>query len=171
MPTRSLTAWRFATADGADEALVRMRSLAERDSIAVDDAALLAWPESRRVPRLSHVGSLTGPGALWAGFWGLLLGLIFLVPLAGLAFGAAAGAVAGGLVEVGIDDAFIRRVRAEVTLGTSAVFVLSRDAAVDAMTEALGDLDVHLVRTNLSPEEDARLRAVFTEQEIPAGRA
>jgi uncharacterized membrane protein len=166
----SLTVWTFATTDGADEALVRLRSLAERGAIAVDDAALLAWPESRRKPSLTEAGGLTGPGALWGGFWGLLLGLIFLVPLAGLAFGAAAGAVAGSLVDVGLDDAFIKRVRAEITPGTSAVFVLSRDAAVDAMTQALGDLDVRLVRVTLSPEEDARLRTVFTEDEIPARR-
>ena len=122
----TLTVWTFPTAEGADEAVDRLRSLAEQGRITVDDAAVVSWPASRRKPKVRELGSLTGPGALWGGFWGLLLGLIFLVPLAGLAFGAGAGAVAGGLVDVGIDDAFIKRIRAEVEPGTSAAFVVSR---------------------------------------------
>ena len=131
----------------------------------------VAWPESRRKPKVRELGSLTGPGALWGGFWGLLLGLIFLVPLAGLAFGAGAGAVAGGLVDVGIDDAFIKRIRADVTPGTSAAFVLSHGATADVVAEALRDLDVQLLRSNLSEEEEAQLRAMFADDEARAGHA
>jgi uncharacterized membrane protein len=167
----TLTVWTFPTAVGADEALERLRPLAAQGLISVDDAAMVSWPESRRKPTMREVGSLTGPGALWGGFWGLLLGLIFLVPLAGLAFGAAAGAVAGSLVDVGIDDAFVKRVRAEVRPGTSALFVLSRGAAVEPVADALRDLDPRLLRSNLCEEEEQRLRAVFTEEEAPAGRA
>jgi uncharacterized membrane protein len=167
----TLTVWMFGTAVGADEALERLRPLAARGLISVDDAAVVSWPESRRKPKLREIGSLTGPGALWGGFWGLLLGLIFLVPLAGLAFGAAAGAVAGSLVDVGIDDAFVKRVRAEVKPGTSALFVVSHGAAVEQVAEALNDLEMHLVRSNLSEEQEQRLRDVFTEEEAPAGRA
>ena len=57
-------------------------------------------------------------------FWGLLFGLIFFVPLLGAAIGAATGALAGSLTDVGIDDAFINKVRDQVTPGTSALFVL-----------------------------------------------
>src|SRR3954451_5132645 len=121
----ALTAWIFPTADGAEAALDRLRPLAEGGRISIDDAALLTWAPKRRKPKLRELGSLRGPGALWGGFWGLLLGMIFLVPLAGLAFGAGAGAVAGGLVDVGIDDGFIKRIRAEVEPGTSAAFILS----------------------------------------------
>jgi uncharacterized membrane protein len=167
----TLTVWMFSTADGADQALERLRPLAAQGLISVDDAAVVSWPASRRKPKLREVGSLTGPGALWGGFWGLLLGLIFLVPLAGLAFGAAAGAVAGSLVDVGIDDAFVKRVRAEVKPGTSALFVVSHGAAVEPVAEALHDLDMRLVRSNLSEEQEERLRAVFTEEEAPVGRA
>ena len=167
----TLTVWTFPTAEGADEAVDRLRALAGVGRISVDDAAVVSWPESRRKPKVRELGSLTGPGALWGGFWGLLLGLIFLVPLAGLAFGAGAGAVAGGLIDVGIDDAFIKRVRAEVTPGTSAAFVLSHGAAADAVAEALGDLDVRLLRSNLSADEEEQLRAMFADEESRAGHA
>jgi len=167
----TLTVWTFPTAEGADEAVDRLRALAGEGRIGVDDAAVVSWPESRRKPKVRELGSLTGPGALWGGFWGLLLGLIFLVPLAGLAFGAGAGAVAGGLIDVGIDDSFIKRVRAEVTPGTSAAFVLSHGAAADAMAEALRDLDVRLLRSNLSGDEEEQLRAMFADEESRAGHA
>jgi uncharacterized membrane protein len=167
----TLTVWMFQTPSGADEALERLSPLAAQGLITVDDAAVIAWPASRRKPKLREVGSLTGPGALWGGFWGLLLGLIFFVPLAGLAFGAAAGAVAGSLVDVGIDDAFIKRVRAEVRPGTSALFVLSHGAVVEPVAEALRDLEPRLLRSNLDEEEEQRLRAVFTEEDAPARRA
>jgi uncharacterized membrane protein len=164
----SVTAWTFPTADGVDGALSRLRSLADRGLICVDDAAAVSWPPSRRRPKLRELGSLTGPGMLWGGFWGWLLGMIFLTPLAGLAFGAAAGAVVGSLVDVGIDGAFITQVRTEVRAGTSALFVLSHGATVDAMSDALSDLDVRLVRSDLTDDEETELRAIFTEEEATA---
>jgi len=167
----TLTVWTFPTAAGADMALERLKPLARQHVVAVDDAAVISWPAGRQKPRMREVGSLVGPGALWGGFWGLMLGLIFLVPAAGLAFGAAAGAVAGSLVDVGIDDAFIKRVRADVRPGTSALFVVSGAASVEPVAGALSGLDVRLVRSNLGEEEAARLRAVFTEEEAQAGRA
>ena len=167
----TLTVWTFPTADGADRAVDRLRSLAGDGRITVDDAAVVSWPESRRKPKVHELGSLTGPGALWGGFWGLLLGLIFLVPLAGLAFGAGAGAVAGGLVDVGIDDAFIKRIRADVTPGTSAAFVLSHGATADVVADALRDLDMQLLRSNLTVEEEEQLRAMFADDEARAGHA
>jgi uncharacterized membrane protein len=167
----TLTVWMFPTAEGADEALDRLRALAAEGSISIDDAAVVAWPETRRKPKVRELGSLTGPGALWGGFWGLLLGVIFLVPLAGLAFGAGAGAVAGSLVDVGIDDSFIKRIRADVKPGTSAAFILSHGAVVDVVADALGDLDMRLLRSNLSGEEEARLRAMFVEDEARAERS
>jgi uncharacterized membrane protein len=166
----TLSVWIFPTVEGADVAVGRLRPLAADGLVTIDDAAVLAWPESRHKPKLREAGSLTGPGALWGGFWGMLLGLIFLVPLAGLAFGAGAGAVVGSLVDVGIDDAFVKRIRADVRPGTSAVFAVSDGAAVDAVADVLRDLDVQLLRSNLSGEEEQQLRTVFLDDEARADR-
>src|ERR1700722_5024272 len=40
----------------------------------------------------SHEGVPLAGGAIWGGFWGLLLGSLFLFPLAGWALGAGVGA-------------------------------------------------------------------------------
>ena len=167
----TFTVWTFPSPDGADEAVRILRPRAEQGRVSIDDAALISWPETARKPAMRELGSLTGPGTLWAGFWGLLLGLMFLVPLAGLAFGAAAGAVAGSLVDIGIGDTFVKGIRAEVRPGISALFVLSRGVAIEPLTTALGDLDVRLLRANLTEDEAAHLRAVFTDEGARTERA
>ena len=168
----TLTVWTFPTAEGADEGgrpapVARPR---EAGSRSTTPPSCLGPPRAAS-PTIAELGSLAGPGALWGGFWGLLLGLIFLVPLAGLALGAGAGAVAGGLVDVGIDDAFIKRIRAEVAPGTSAAFILSHGATADTVAEALRDLDLQLLRSNLSADEEEQLRAMFADDEARAGHA
>jgi uncharacterized membrane protein len=91
----------------------------------------------------------------------LLLGIIFFVPLFGVAVGAAMGALSGSFADVGIDDDFIKQVRESVTEGTSALFVLSSDAVRDRVKEAVEDIDFELITTNLPKEEEDKLRAAF----------
>ena len=53
---------------------------------------------------------ITGSAALWGGFWGLLIGLLFLAPIFWGLFGALMGFIAGKSGDVGIDDKFIKDV-------------------------------------------------------------
>jgi uncharacterized membrane protein len=106
---------------------------------------------------------MTGIGAMSGAFWGLLFGLLFFVPLLGMAVGAAAGALGGSLTDVGIDDDFIRSVRDKITPGTSALFVLTSDAVMDRVHSAFAGQQAELIQTNLSADEEAKLRAVFAD--------
>ena len=65
--------------------------------------------------------------------------------------------------DVGIDDDFVKTVQANVTPGTSALFVMSSDAVLDKVREAFGALHPELIQTNLSAEEEARLREAFAD--------
>ncbi|MFF2354592.1 DUF1269 domain-containing protein [Kitasatospora sp. NPDC058115] len=159
----TLTVWRFPTAAGADEALDTLRKLQRQNLITLQDGAVVSWPGDARKPRTRHLGDLAGMGALGGAFWGFLLGMIFFVPVLGAAVGAAGGALGGHLAHVGIDDGFVRQVRREVTPGTSALFVLSADAALDQVRSAFEGRHAELIETNLSAEEEARLREAFTE--------
>ena len=98
----------------------------------------------------------------------MLLGVIFLVPLAGPTFGAAAGAFAGTLADFGIDDGFIKRVRDGVTAGTSALFVMSGVGAADDLTRTMEDLRVELIRSDLSEHHHELLNQVLGEESVPA---
>lgn len=160
----SLTVWIFDSPGGADEALARLERSTGEGVIVLDDAALVTWPYGCRKPSTRTLGAISGPGALWGGFWGMLLGLIFLVPLAGPTFGAAAGAFAGTLADFGIDDGFVKRARDEVTPGTSALFVMSSAAAAERLTGTLQDLDVALIRSDLSEDHQDLLTTVLGEE-------
>jgi uncharacterized membrane protein len=159
----TLTVWKFPTADSADEAVRTLEQLQSQELIKVHDAAVVSWPADKKKPRTRQLHNMAGAGALGGAFWGLLFGLIFFVPLFGLAIGAAAGAIGGSFADVGIDDDFIKRVRAQVTPGTSALFALTSDAVVDRVRGALAGLQAELLETNLSSEDEAKLREVFAE--------
>lgn len=159
----TLTVWKFSSPGGAGEASMRLQELVDQGVVVVHDAATVSWepaansPETRQLPGAAA-------GALGSSFWGLLFGLIFLVPLLGAAIGDATGAVGGSLTDVGIDDTFINKVRDQVTPGTSALFVLSPDAALHTL---VAELTVHRpvarVLTSLSAEQEEALRWVFTQ--------
>jgi uncharacterized membrane protein len=159
----TLTVWKFETSDGAGNALDLLEQQQKAGLIEITDAAVVRWPEGWRKPKTEQLHNLTGAGALGGSFWGLLFGLLFFMPLLGLAIGAATGALAGSLSDVGIDDDFIKKVRDEVTPGTSALFVMSGKVVADRVLEEFRGTGAHLVSTNLSAEQEAKLREVFSE--------
>ena len=81
----SLTAWKFETPYGADEALNKLKTLQERQLIVVQDAAVVTWEAGQRKPKTHQMHDMKLGGALGGGFWGLLFGLIFFIPILGLA--------------------------------------------------------------------------------------
>ena len=159
----TLSVWRFNSPEGAEVALETLQDLQKQQLITVHDAATVSWPDGARKPRTRQANSVIGAGALGGTFWGLLFGLIFFIPLLGAAVGAAAGALGGALTDVGIDDEFIRDVRDKVTPGTSALFVLTSGAVVDKVHDAFRDQRAELLHTNLSNQEEQKLREVFAE--------
>ena len=159
----TLTVWKFDTAEGAAEAEARLLDLQSRELIKVFDGATVSWPPDRKKPKTSQLNSTTGAGALGGAFWGFLFGLLFFIPLLGAAIGAATGALAGSLADVGIDDGFIKRVRDQITPGTSALFVLTGDAVLDRVKEEFEGVHAELIETNLSHEQEEQLRAAFSE--------
>jgi uncharacterized membrane protein len=168
----TMTVWKFPTANGAAIAEETLKDLQRRELIQIHDAAIVSYPEGARKPKTRQLRGLAGAGALGGAFWGLLFGLIFFVPLLGMAIGAGMGALSGSMTDVGIDDAFIRRMREEIQPGTSALFVLSSGAVVDKVKDAFEGQQMMLVETNLSHEQEDKLRAVFSEEERtpePAG--
>jgi uncharacterized membrane protein len=157
----TLTVWKFADPDAADAAVDTLQSLEKQQLITLHDGATVSWPAEAKRPKTRQLHSLTGAGAMGGMFWGMLFGLLFFVPFLGAAIGAAAGAATGALSDVGIDDDFIRRVRDEVTPGTSALFAMTSDAVLDKVKEAFAGQHPELIQTNLSTDEEQALREVF----------
>jgi uncharacterized membrane protein len=138
--------------------------LQEQQLIEIQDAAFVEWPLDKKKPKTRQAANLTGAAAVSGAFWGMLFGLLFFVPFMGLAIGAAMGALTGHFSDYGIDDNFINQVRSEVTEGTSALFLLTGNVVVDKVEEALHAKRGVLIRSNLSKEQEAKLRQEFGEE-------
>src|SRR3954447_4897537 len=81
----TLSVLKFNDPSGADRVLLALQGMQERQLITLEDAAIVSWPEDRKKPQTRQLHSMGGAGALGGAFWGFLFGLIFFVPLLGLA--------------------------------------------------------------------------------------
>ena len=157
----TISVLKFSTAEGAGEALDVIKGLSKQHLITLHDAAIVTWAEGKKKPKTRQLVDLAGSGALDGAFWGMLFGLLFFVPFFGMAVGAAMGALSGKFADYGIDDDFIKSVKSEVTEGTSALFLMTSEAVVDRVADAMKELEFEILTTNLSKEEEENLRAAF----------
>lgn len=160
----TLSVLKFDTPDGAENGLKLVESLQKQQLITLQDAAIVTWKEGAKKPKTKQLVNLAGVGALNGAFWGMLFGLIFFIPLLGMAVGAAFGALGASMTDIGIDDEFINKTKDQVTEGTSALFLLTSDATTDKVVEQMKQLDFELISTNLSEEDEDKLRAAFSEE-------
>jgi uncharacterized membrane protein len=160
----TLSVLKFGTPDGARDGLSLIQDLQKQGLITLQDAALVSWPPGKTKPETQQLMDLRRAGALNGMFWGMLFGLIFMMPFLGAAVGALSGALAGHFADYGIDDRFIADVRGKVTEGTSALFLLTSNAVVDRVTEAMRRLPkFEILSTNLPKEQEDALRAAFAD--------
>ncbi len=158
----NLTVWKFNTVDGADKAIAKLVELQKQHLIEIVDAATVVWQPGKKKPRTRQASdALKAAGTLDGAFWGMLFGLLFMVPLFGMAVGALSGALSGHFSDYGINDQFIKDVRSKVTEGTSALFLMSEKATVDKVLDAFPGEQVELIQSNLSSEQEAKLREHF----------
>lgn len=161
--TTTLTVLKFPSATGAETMLTKLQDLQRQQIIQVQDAALVTWPEGAKKPKTKQISDSTAGGALGGAFWGLLFGLLFFIPIFGIAVGAVVGGLAGHFAHYGIDEKFIKQVRDKVTVGTSALFVLTSGAVIDRVVSAVKGMEFEIISTNLSAEQEAQLREAFAE--------
>jgi uncharacterized membrane protein len=162
----SLVVLKFDSEEGARQMRDRLLSLEKQQLIEVQDAAIMS-KNAEGKPKLEQLHNLAGAGALGGAFWGMLFGLLFFIPIFGLAIGAAAGAIAGSMSDVGIDDKFIKSVGESITPGSAALFLLVDHVTVDKVLAQIKDMKFEVLQTNLSTEQEGRLRAALG-QSAPA---
>lgn len=93
----------------------------------------------------------------------MLFGLIFFIPFFGMTIGTAMGALAGKFSDYGFDEDFIKSVGQKVTEGTSALFLMTSDAVMDKVSDAVKGKGwkFEVLSTNLSEEQESQLRQDF----------
>lgn len=134
MPT---TAWGFSGTEGADAAVLRLKQLDAQDLIDVQDVTVIRWPQYAAQPQAQE--HVTDEGSKVSSF------------------------VSKKLRHAAIDSAMVESVKTDMTLGTSAVVLLSSDASVDAVVKAFEGQAMKLIRSDLSVQQEDLVRAAFSE--------
>ena len=144
----------------AAEAAAALAGMQKSYLIQLDD---IAWVTKKPDGKLKlHQGtSLTGAAAAGGAFWGFLFGLIFLVPLFGMAVGAATGALAAKLSDFGIDDKWIKEVAESIPAGGSALFVMARNTNAEKVLPEMAKFGGTVIKTSLSAEQEAEIQAAL----------
>lgn len=151
----------------ADEVRLTLAKLQREYLIDLEDAAVVVKNKAGKV-QLKQATNLTGEGAVGGGFWGLLIGTLFLSPLLGVAVGAASGALGGALTDIGVDDNFMRELGSTLEPGTSAIFVLVRQATPDKVLEEVSKFGGKVLRTSLTKDREAQLQQVLSNRGVTA---
>jgi uncharacterized membrane protein len=107
------------------------------------------------VPGFAAAGSLSG----------LILGTLFLLGFPGSVVGLGVGALVGKLLDVGVDDRFMKDLGATLKPGTSALAFLGT-AQLDKLKERIGPLlkGSTLLQTTVNPEREAEIRKLLASQ-------
>ena len=145
----------------AEEVRLTLRKMQKDYLIDLEDA-VVAVKDAKGKVKLHQAVNLTKAGAVSGGFWGSLIGLIFLNPLLGAAVGAAAGAVSGALTDVGINDKFMKDLAGTMKPGSSVLFVLVKKSTPDKVLDEIKGTGGKILRTSLSHEDEAKLQAALS---------
>ena len=130
--------------------------------IQMEDVVVVTRDDEGKV-KLHQAVNMTASGAAGGGFWGALIGLVFLNPILGAAVGAGVGALTGRFTDIGIDDEFMKGLGESLPKGGSALFVLVKKATGDKVLAALEPFrgKGRVLKTSLSKDSEDALRAAI----------
>ncbi len=165
----------FDNTQEADRALNELVRLTKEHLIDLEDAVVaVRSPDGTvRIKQSVNLVSLGGTsGGLSGAIWGSLIGLLFLNPLAGFAIGGAvgagSGALSGNMIDYGINDDFIKSIGDTLKPETSALFLLVRKSQPEKVLAELSGYKGHVIRSSLSPEQEAKLQDALSRAHPPS---
>lgn len=144
----------------AEEVRLTLMKLQKGYLIDLEDA-VVATKDSNGKVKLNQIHNLTKNGAVSGGFWGLLVGILFLNPLLGAAIGVSSGALTGALSDVGINDQFMKELAEKLSPNTSALFVLIRSVTADKVLPEIEQFGGTILQSSLNEEDEAKLQAAL----------
>jgi uncharacterized membrane protein len=100
--------------------------------------------------------------------WDPLFGLLFFVPVFGMAVGADLGALIAKVEKIGIETDFQKGIRNLLKPGTSALFMVVDNASPDRALEALRGHGGTVLKSSLVPDAERELQEALHGQPVPA---
>jgi uncharacterized membrane protein len=149
------------TFDDPDEAAKVRESISKTEKsgfVSLDDSAVVVKDAEGKVHVKNEVDRGVKIGAVGGGFLGLFIGFLLVGPIGALIIGGLLGGAVGSLAHMGISHSFIKDVSDELEPGTSALFVIVRDASPDVVVATLRQYEGNIYQTSLPPEAEESLR-------------
>ncbi len=150
----------FPNEEKAEDVRERVLKLQTEYLISLEDAVVAVKRPDGRIKLNQMVNPLalsTASGTMW----GALIGLIFMMPMAGAAIGAASGAIAGALTDIGINDDFMKEVAGNIQPGEAALFLLIRHMTAEKVLQDLRGVGGKILRTSFDHDKEAALAAAL----------
>ena len=139
-----------------------LKSLQKQKVLKMEDIAVVTQSEDGDMKL--HQSLMTAAGTIWGGFWGMLIGFIFLNPVAGGVVGAGLGSLRGMLFDVSDEAQFIGEVRELIQAKKAALFIrLEEVSNEEKVFEAISPFKGELLKSNLIADDEAKLREVLGE--------
>jgi uncharacterized membrane protein len=157
----------FPSEEKAEQVRQKLLDMQKEYLIELADA-VIAVKQPNGHDKLNQLFNPTASGAVSGTFWGALIGMIFLMPLAGAAIGAASGALGGALADVGINDRFMRDAAQSLQSGNAALFLLVRKMTTDKVLAALQGEGGTVIRTSFDESKEEALRTALAGAAPPA---
>jgi uncharacterized membrane protein len=143
--------------------------LVKQEVLTLADAALATKDQKGKVKiKQTLENAHTGSAALWGGFWGLLIGLLFLAPIFWGLVGALLGGILGKTTDIGIDNNFIKEVGESLEPGGAALFMLVAKATPDKVVLELEKYGGRVYQTSLSAEDEENLKKALEHDQVSA---
>lgn len=162
MADSQLAVFSFDSELRATEFLTAALRLHEEGKLQVLDAVFVSRDDKGRTSVRETTDPSPGQSAFTSGAWGLLFGALLAVPIAGLAIGAATGALVAAAVDTGVPDDLVHQVREQITPGTTALALLVSRIDQDAVREELARFKgARLITGTLSEESVTRIQQIL----------
>ena len=163
-----LLAIEFPTEAKAEEVRTTLLAMQKEYLIELGDAVVAVKTPDGKV-KLNQLFQPVASGAVSGVFWGSLVGLLFMMPLAGAAIGAASGALRGRLTDLGINDDFMKNAAKTVQSGNAVLFLLIRKMTPDKVLAALQGTGGTILQSSFDETKDEALRGALASVQAVQG--
>jgi uncharacterized membrane protein len=137
--------------------LKSLKSLANQDMLKLDDAAVIVKDAEGKIQVKNLTERNVKGGAVAGGLLGLLIGGL-LFPVAGLALGAAGGALIGKSLGNGVDKQFVKDVQESLTPGSSAILFIVSHENTGILIAALEPYSGKIYQSSFDSDAEAEIR-------------
>ncbi len=142
-----------ATAERAQDRVIAL----QRDFVLTLSGLAVVRMDADGKKHIDTPGSIVGASASSGALWGMILGMLFLVPGLGLLFGGAWGALIGVAGKAGINRSLRDRVDGLLQPGKAALVVMASKITEDKFSAGLAEFGGTVLKTSLSEADEKEL--------------